>query len=92
MKTLNRKELIVEAEMQSKALKTISKWRAAALLIASIGVLVAYFGFTASPLNLFCGILGVVILLAGAFCAVTLNVGIHNGRENVEKLLDAAAE
>ena len=79
-------------EMQSKALKMISRWRAGAMLIASVGILLAYIGFTASPPNLFCGIAGIVITLAGALCAVTLNVGIHNGRENVEKILNAAAK
>lgn len=91
MNRLNRSELLNEAKMQSKALKMISRWRAGAMLIASVGILLAYIGFTASPPNLFCGIAGIVITLAGALCAVTLNVGIHNGRENVEKILNAAA-
>lgn len=91
MRELNRKELINEAEMQSKALKMISRWRAGAMLIASVGILLAYVGFSASPSNLFLGIAGIVVVLAGALAAVTLNVGIHNGRENVEKLLDAAS-
>lgn len=90
MHELNRTELIKEAEMQSKALKTISRWRAIAMLVASVGVLLAYLGFTASPLHLFCGIVGIVLILLGAFAAVTFNVGIHNGRQNVERILDAA--
>ena len=92
MQELNRTELIKEAEMQSKALKTIARWRAIAMLAASLGVLLAYLGFTASPLNLFCGIAGIVLILLGAFAAVTFNVGIHNGRRNVERILDAAKE
>lgn len=87
---MNHQELLLEAEQQSQALRRIAKWRSAAMFIASLGVLLAYINLANGPVNILGAALGVVLILTGTLLAIVLNVGIHNGRSNVEKLLDAA--
>lgn len=76
--------------MQSRALRRIARWRSGAMFVAALGVLMAYVGFGGEPRNVVCGIGGIAVILAGTLLAVIFNVGIHNGRRNVEKILDAA--
>lgn len=89
MNALEKKKLSIEAQMQITALKRINLWKNIAILVSSLGVAASYAGMAGTSRNLFLGIFGVIIIIAGSGCALILNLGIKNGRRNVKKMLDA---
>ncbi len=89
---MDRFTLIKEAEQQSAALKRIAKWRSAAMLMAAIGILFLYRGVGGEEIDLISSAIGILLVPCGTLLAVVFNIGIHNGRSNVEKILNAAEE
>ena len=91
MAALSKKELLEEAKKQSEALERISRWRPYSMVLSAIGVVVAYMGFTGNAQHrIAIGVTGVIVLLIGVAFAVVCNLGIRTGRENVERILNAA--
>lgn len=88
MNALEKDSLIVEAKMQTKALRKINGWKKLAIIVSTIGVAIAYAGFSTDPSRLFLGILGIFLALIGAAAAVIINLGLRNGRRNVEKIIN----
>lgn len=86
MNAMEKNRLSKEAEMQVKALKRINSWKNIALILSAVGVVLAYNGISDGR-SLVLGILGIIIIVAGALCAILLNLGLKNGRRNVEKIL-----
>ena len=82
--------LLEEARRQSEALKSISKWRSTAFLIAAVGVALIYGGIVREAFRTPLIAVGAVITALGLAAAVLCDMGIRNGRKNVEKILDAA--
>ena len=89
MNALEKKKLSIEAQMQIQALRKINIWKNVAVVISSLGVAAAYAGFAGTSRNLFLGIPGVIIILLGLLSALILNLGLRNGRRNVNIMLDA---
>jgi len=89
MNAIEKKRLSKEAEMQLSALKRINQWKTLALALSAIGVALTYAGMAGAARNLPLGILGIATILIGAASAIVLNLGLKNGRRNVEKMLDA---
>ena len=87
MNAVEKNRLAEEARLQNKALKRISTWKSLAMAVATLGVAITYAGFAGSCIRLFFGISGIVMILLGTFSAVLLNLGLRNGRKNVEKIL-----
>lgn len=87
MGTLERNKLAQEAYLQTRALKKINTWKVISMGIAAIGVAFAYAGFSGDSQNLFLSIPGIFMIVFGAVVAVILNLGLKNGRRNVEKIL-----
>ena len=90
MSQLTKQELLEEAKKQSEALERISRWRTYAMVLSAIGVAVAYMGFTGNQHRIALGAAGIVLIVAGVAFAVICNLGIRTGRDNVEKILNAA--
>lgn len=88
MNATERTRLSNEAKMQMAALKKINCWKVMALAISAVGVALAYAGLAGAERNLLLGIPGIAVIITGAACAVVLNLGLKNGRRNVEKMLD----
>ena len=89
MNKIERNNLIIEAKRQSEALKRISRWRAMAVLMSAIGIVFTWMGFGRGLISVpFC-VIGILMILTGTVLAVIFNLGIKNGRTNVEKILDA---
>lgn len=76
--------------MQSEALKSISRWRAAAYIIAAIGAALIYGGVVRQTMRIPLIAIGAVLTAVGLAAAILCDLGIRNGRKNVEKILDAA--
>jgi hypothetical protein len=91
MAELSKKELLEEAKKQSEALERISRWRTYSMVLSAIGVVVAYMGFTGSAkYHIAIGAAGAAVILIGMAFAIICNLGIRTGRENVERILNAA--
>ena len=82
-----RRVLSLEAKMQLKALKTIRVWKMIAIAISTLGVAMAYAGIAGTRGNIFFDIFGVVLMVLGLAGALILNLGLKNGRKNVDKIL-----
>lgn len=89
MDVAQKRSLSKEAEMQLAALKTISRWKTLSLAISAVGVAITYASFAGTESKLFLGIFGILVIIIGIICALILNLGLKNGRRNVEKILDA---
>ena len=88
MNATERRNLSNEARMQITALKRIYHWRTASLAISAIGVALTYAGMAGANRNLFLGISGIIIIVLCTITAIILNLGVRNGKRNVEKILD----
>ena len=82
--------LLEEARRQSEALKSISRWRSTAFIIAAVGAALIYGGVVREALRTPLIAVGSVITALAIAAAIFCDMGIRNGRKNVEKILDAA--
>lgn len=88
MNAMEKKRMMKEAELQLKALKKINIWKLIAIAFSTIGVAVTYAGLAGQSRHIFLGILGIVTILVSMLAALLLNLGLRNGRKNVEKILN----
>ena len=78
-----------EAKMQMQAIATLEKYNMASLATAGVGAALSYFAVTAAyrnPLFISCSL---ILAIFGAVSSMVLNLGIRNGKRNVEKILNA---
>lgn len=87
MNALKEENLLTEAKMQAAALKKINTWKKFAIVISGVGVAIAYAGLSETPSRFFSGILGILLMVAGFTAAAACNLGLKNGRRNVEKMI-----
>ena len=87
MNAVEKKCLAEEARLQTQALQKIGHWRTIALAVSASGAAFAYAGFAGIKGTYFCSVFGIILLVLGIICAAILNLGIKNGRCNVEKIL-----
>lgn len=89
MNAVEKESLMIEAKMQTAALKKINVWKKLAIVASTIGVVIAYACLSATPSHLFPGILGIFLMVLGFAAAAVLNLGLKNGRRNVERMICA---
>jgi hypothetical protein len=87
---LSAGELMQEAKRQSQALKMISRWRTIGFVAAAVGAVLLYSGLTGAGRSIPLIAFGTVVVAVGMAAAILCDMGIRNGRRNVEKILDAA--
>lgn len=90
MAKLNKKQLLAEAEAQTKALKTIKKWLAYAIGVSTLSVALTCFAFLGGTTHIVVGVIGIVLTLLSTSAALIINLGIRKGTKNVEQILSAA--
>lgn len=88
MNAVERNLLSQEARLQMKALDRINRWKMVALFVSAVGVALVYAGFAGLQKNFFIGIPGILLIFAGFVSAAVFNLGLKNGRRNVEKMLN----
>lgn len=88
MNVSEKDNLIIEAKMQMTALRKINAWKTLAIIVSAIGMAIAYAGMSGTPSHLSLGILGVFLTLTGFALAAVMNLGLKNGKRNVEKMID----
>ena len=87
---LSAGQLMQEAKRQSEALKMIGRWRTIGFVVAAVGAVLLYNGLTGAGRSIALIVLGTVVVAVGMAAAILCDMGIRNGRRNVEKILDAA--
>lgn len=87
-----KKVLSREAQMQLQAIKRIGVWRKICMILSTLGLAAAYAGFAGTQNHLFLGIFGILVMLLSICAASVLNIGIKNGKRNVEKMLNVLEE
>lgn len=92
MNAVEKVALLQETEMQMKALHTISIWKNIAIAVSTLGIAVLYAGIAGESNSIFLSILGVMLILGGLISGLLLNLGLRNGRKNVEKMLNLLSE
>lgn len=90
MERNQKRELLREAEMQMRALKTIRKWLAIAIGFSTIGGAMAYWGFAGAVSHVIVGSLGIFLAVVSLLCALVINYGMRNGQRNVRRILELA--
>ena len=88
MNVVEKKRLSKEAELQIQALKRIRVWRTISIAFSTLGVALTYAGIAGKNHSIFIGILGILLIIVSIGCAVVFNLGLKNGRRNVEKILN----
>lgn len=81
-----------EAKLQKQALKRIATWKNIAIAVSTIGFALLYAGAAGAEQNTILCVLGVIILAVSLFCGLILNLGLKNGRRNVEKIMAVIEE
>lgn len=79
--------LTVEADRQIKALKLIGRWRTMCIGLSAIGGPFIYAGFCGMNQAIWMRVVGIILLVIGFILAAILNLGIKNGKRNVNKIL-----
>lgn len=87
MKDEEKKQMVYEAEKQSKLLKNLGKWSINVMGLSSIGVVIAYYGLSHSGIKFAFGVFGVVFTVVCAIICLLINLAIRNGRRNVNSIL-----
>lgn len=87
MNTAEKENLVAEAKMQMTALRRINMWKKLAFVVSATGVALAYYGLSSTPSHLFPSILGIFLSVMGFAAAAVFNLGLKNGRRNVEKMI-----
>lgn len=80
--------LTIEANQQMKALKMIGRWRTISIGISAVGVTLAYAGFCGASSLIWMGVIGVLFVVIGFILAAIFNLGIRNGKRNVNRILN----
>ena len=78
-----------EAKMQMQAIATLEKYNMASLATAGVGAALCYFAVTAANRNPLFIVCSLILAVFGAVSSMVLNLGIRNGKRNVEKILNA---
>jgi hypothetical protein len=78
-----------EAKMQMQAIATLEKYNIASLATAGVGAALCYFAVTAANRNPLFIVCSLILAIFGAVSSMVLNLGIRNGKRNVEKILNA---
>lgn len=92
MDVVEKNRLTKEAQMQINALKKINIWRFSAVALSTIGAALIYAGMAGTDQNSFLGILGIILMVISISGVVVFNLGLKNGRRNVEKIINILEE
>lgn len=88
MKDEEKKQMVYEAEKQSKLLKNLSRWSRNVMGVSSIGVVVAYYGLSHSGIKFALGVFGVLFTVICTIACLLINLAIRNGTRNVNNILE----
>lgn len=85
-----KKQMLTEADMQTKTIKKLEKWLRNTIASSTIGFVISYWGMQGSGIRFFFGVIGIITTIISVIAALIINMGIRNGKKNVEKILNLA--
>lgn len=92
MKSEEKKQMVYEAEEQSKLLKNLAKWSRNVMGLSSVGVVIAYYGLSHSGMKFAFGVFGVLFTVICVIACLLINLAIRNGRRNVNHILEMVSK
>lgn len=90
MNNAKKKLLLDEAEKQTKAINNLKKWLRHSIGLSTITMVIAYFGIKGNGIIFTLGVIGIILTVICLAAAFLINLGIRNGKNNIEKILFAA--
>lgn len=84
MNKSQKNKLIIEADLQTKEINKLKIWLRNVISTSTIGFVITIFGMQKSNLWF---VIGIIVTILSAIIAITINMGIKNGKLNVEKIL-----
>lgn len=84
MNKSQKNKLIIEADLQTKEINKLKIWLRNVIAISTIGFVITIFGMQKSN---FWFVIGIIVTILSTIIAITINMGIKNGKLNVEKIL-----
>lgn len=87
---LSKRQLVKEAEQQRNALKELALWMKIAMVVSACGMVLAWWGFTGTGMQIAFGVVGAILSVLGIVCAAIIGLGVRNGNRNVKNILRAA--
>lgn len=89
MTTQTKTQQLKEIEFQTKMLNNLKKWIRNLIIISSIGIVLAYWGFAVQskmPFTIL-GVVGIIITVVSVILCVVIGLGMKRGKENVDKII-----
>lgn len=83
-----REDILREAQLQSAALARLGTWKRLAYSLVAIGFVLGLWG--SSNGTMWAQVVAVICLVAGIPLSIVLTVGTSRGKQNVERMLEAA--
>lgn len=86
MSNKEKNKMLNEAHMQTKALKKLEKWLRNSIAFSTVSFVIAYWGVQGENIRFTLGIISSIFTLLSVISAIIINLGIRNGKRNVEKI------
>lgn len=87
MNNNKQESLNYEATMQMRMIENLKKWFRMVLSLSTTGIVLVWWGFSKPQTYLVPVIVGLLITVLCILAAFFINVSIHNGQRNVNKIL-----
>lgn len=84
MNKAQKSKLILEADLQTKEINKLKIWLKNSITVSTIGFVIALFGMQKSN---WWFVIGSIATVLSVIVAIIINMGIKNGKLNVEKIL-----
>ena len=80
-----KQNYINEVKYQTKMLNRLKQWLSCSIISSSISLILILFGNQIHPII---HILGFILMGISIICAILIGLGIKNGTDNVNKIID----
>lgn len=80
-----KQNYINEVKYQTKMINRLKQWLSYSIISSSISLVLILFGYQVHPII---RILGFVMMFISIICAILIGLGIKNGTNNVNKIID----
>ncbi len=80
-----KENYINEVKYQTKMLNRLKQWLSYSIISSSISLILILFGYQIHPII---RILGFIFMAISIICALLIGLGIKNGTDNVNKIID----
>jgi hypothetical protein len=86
METRLKQSFINEVQYQNKMLNNLKRWLRNVIIFSSLSLILIISGPSVHP---FIKIIGIIMMIISVVSAIVIGLGLRNGKDNIEKLLDS---